>query len=328
MKSDGHLPKQILLTCDTELGEVSRHFDAQDSFDFFVEGKYDGQQVGFDFLNQTASDFGAKMTHFLDVYPAKNGLEKRFSNLVERALNQGHEVELHTHPSWQFDERRIFMFQYSEDEQREILAHGIKLLQKWSGKQPLAHRAGGYGADNRIFKLLSEFEIRFDSSYYFRYRNCPMEGLALNKTQAIEGVVEVPITVFDRQQRYAPGFKKAQRTQLDLRMGLSIKEIEAVLDQSPPGAILVFFFHSFNFLQIPFNSKTRKFGKPAIDRQLMESYRSMLKMISGRNDCSFATFGDLRMAEHEPFFPKVSVSASFSQKIKSKWQIWKGIDHV
>ena len=45
--------KQILLTCDTEVGELAQGFD--EAFDIFVLGKITGEQVGVPLINSIAA---------------------------------------------------------------------------------------------------------------------------------------------------------------------------------------------------------------------------------------------------------------------------------
>ena len=116
--------KQILLTCDTEVGELSRDCDL--GFEIFTLGKIDGEQVGVPLINKIAAEYRAIVNHFVDVYHPL--YEHEFCSLCEDILSNGHFVGLHTHPGSRFGKR--YMYEYEIGEQKKILTWGKEWLFK------------------------------------------------------------------------------------------------------------------------------------------------------------------------------------------------------
>ena len=64
------------------------------------------------------------------------------------------------------------MWQYSVDEQTEIVNFGKQKIKEWIGIDALAHRAGGYGADDNTMQALKFNDIFIDSSFFYKNENC------------------------------------------------------------------------------------------------------------------------------------------------------------
>ena len=82
--------KQILLTCDTEVGELARNFDL--AFELFVLGKVKGEQVGVSLINSIAREYGAIVNHFVDVYHPR--YEREMYEICASILSEGHFIGL------------------------------------------------------------------------------------------------------------------------------------------------------------------------------------------------------------------------------------------
>ena len=113
--------KQILLTCDTEVGELAQGFD--EAFDIFVLGKITGEQVGVPLINSIAEEHGAVVNHFVDVYHPC--YEKNFIALCEQILSDGHFVGLHTHPGSRFGRMRAHVLHCRQQDSHRIVPFSI-----------------------------------------------------------------------------------------------------------------------------------------------------------------------------------------------------------
>lgn len=120
--------KQILITCDTEVGEL--HAGKTDAFEIFIKGETGGMEVGVRLINDLASKYGAAVEHFVDVYPYERYGEHKFEQICRDIIWDGHGVNLHTHPSGKYDKNRKFMRQYSLDEQIEIINFGKQKIKE------------------------------------------------------------------------------------------------------------------------------------------------------------------------------------------------------
>ena len=158
--------KRILITCDTEVGEL--HAGRADAFEIFIKGEVQSREVGVKLINDLASEYGAMVEHFVDVYPYERYDEYKFERLCVDIIRGGHGVNLHTHPSGRYDKNRKFMWQYGLDEQIEIIKFGKQKIKEWIGIDAPAHRSGGYGANDDTIQALKLNDIFIDSSFFYK----------------------------------------------------------------------------------------------------------------------------------------------------------------
>jgi len=288
---------QILVTIDTEVGELGK--DAPDAFEVFIEGKVHNREVGYGFIMDVLDEYGAKGEFFIDIYPYREIGENNFASLCENIVKRGHCVQLHTHPSTLFDKERIFLHQYSLEEQREILLFGKEKLREWIGTYPLAHRAGGYGINEYTFKALEEAGVGYDSSYFYGNKNCKFHSNIKNKPFRIKSVTEIPITVFKRVLRDKLFLinicRREQFNKLDMRYGVTIEEIKEVINKTPGDDIIVLFLHSFNFLDLLYDFRGRKLRRIGIDEEGIKGFENLIIWISSQENCSFITMDRLKV---------------------------------
>ena len=147
-------------------------------------------------IAEQLKSYGFPGLFFLDVYGSDKYGEAHYKELCQRLLSGGHDVQLHTHPHQMYDPKRRNMHQYSLSEQTDIIRDGMTLLKAWTGKSPIGHRAGSYGANEDTLKALEVNGIMLDSSFFHKKRNCQLsfshpESLRLKA----HGLWEIPVTV-------------------------------------------------------------------------------------------------------------------------------------
>lgn len=309
---------QILITIDTEIGELGKY--RPDAFETFIEGKVEGREVGYKFIMDLLDRYRAKGEFFVDVYPYNQIGEEKIAALCENVVKKGHNVQLHTHPSMAFDRERINMHLYSLKEQVEILEFGKAKIKEWTGKYPIAHRAGGYGINEDTFKALSQVGIQYDSSYFFGNSNCKFQCDIKNKQFKVKAVTEIPITVFKKvvtfnflnlNIRHREHFQK-----LDIRYGATVSEIKKVIDDSDEDEVIVLFLHSFNFLDLPYNFRKRGYGTLSINDNMIKKIEDILSWISSHKKSSFTTIANLRIDfSHDDRCIEFPSRGSIKQKI-------------
>jgi len=278
--------KDILITCDTEVGELGSILP--NGFELFIEGKVNGQEVGYRLINSIASNYNAVVEHYVDIYPYERYGENKYRILCQNIVNEGHKIGLHTHPASKYDITRKFMHQYSFEEQKTIIMHGKNKIQSWIGYSVMSHRAGGYGADINTIKALNENNLLIDTSFYFRNENCKITYKYKNKSSFIHDVLEIPITIYNRQKFFSPfNISKSFYTKLDFRYGSNSHEILDVIKKMPDPCTIVIFLHSFNFLIRKYDFNKKKFSKISIDKYLIEEYHKLLKGIQCMKDTRF-----------------------------------------
>nr|WP_314071303.1 hypothetical protein [uncultured Campylobacter sp.] len=313
--------KQILITCDTEVGEL--HAGRADAFEIFIEGEVQSREVGVKLINDLASEYGATVEHFVDVYPYERYYECKFERLCSDIIHGGHGVNLHTHPSGRYDKNRKFMWQYSADEQTEIINFGKQKIKEWIGIDVLAHRAGGYGANDDTIQALKFNGIFIDSSFFYKNENCKINYDYINKASEKNGVLQLPVSVYEKQKRY--GFLKTKNSfqKFDFRYGSSADEILKAIDLMPENCIIVLFLHSFNFLNLKYNFKDKKYINISINYKLINEYKRLLAGIANKAECKFTSIKDLDMRglSDEDFAPTIRADADMIKYAKDKFSI-------
>ncbi len=159
--------------------------------------------------------------------------------------SRGHDLELHTHPRPMFN-----VYGISEaplGEQKFILEKGMSLLENWTGKHVVAHRAGAFSANTDTLRAAAAVGLWADCSLSPGSRvDVPLVA-ELGPTNAIQRmgkVWEIPMTCFD-QVHIGP---LHSRRILDIE-GCSLSEIKRVTRWAvrfgvPTVCILM---HSFSF---------------------------------------------------------------------------------
>lgn len=241
-----------------------------------VEDFFEGPRPGYDLLFARTSEgvfgistimdelesAGGRGTFFFDVFNFGNMDEGIVREAACEVVRRGHEAGLHTHPEPPRGRRGLGMEQvlwrYSLEEQRRLIAEGAARLESWTGRRPLSHRAGGYGASVETLRILASEGFCFDSSLLPGYAGSPLATAFGSKLRSFwcEGLVEVPVTV--TRNLYAPVF--SLRKKLDVNWSPSaelVLQLQACIDAGLEE--IVIFLHSYSFL----NERRGFVGVPA-----------------------------------------------------------------
>ncbi|WP_222982687.1 hypothetical protein [Flagellimonas meishanensis] len=141
-------------------------------------------------LIKVADRHGIKFTCFVDVgylaqLEGQKGKHAQLERDYEKICTQirfladkGHGIELHVHPHWEdsyfngakwiFDTKRYKLKDFADNEVMEIVTRYTQILQRISGKPPVAYRAGGWSAQpfEPIKKALEANKVFIDSTVY------------------------------------------------------------------------------------------------------------------------------------------------------------------
>ncbi|MEO0224812.1 MAG: hypothetical protein ABIL76_06970 [candidate division WOR-3 bacterium] len=307
--------KYIIITCDTEVGELAKESNITDAFEIFIEGKVDGDVVGVDLINKISSDFGVKIDHFVDIYPFERYGERKFANLCEKIIKDGHNIHLHTHPLGKFSDNKKYMWEYSFEEQVEIIKFGQEKIKQWVGIDVLVHRSGGYGADNNTLRALKVNGILIDSSFFYNNSQCKLNYKYKNVPSLYNDIFEIPITVYKIIKKSIFKKEKIIFRKLNFRYESNVSEILKVIDSSPDQCVFVIFLHSFNFLNLVYNFEINKFVKINKNNRLILEYKNFLERISLRKECCFTNI--LEICKKDIHFEDYIVTIEEKYKISS-----------
>lgn len=183
--------------------------------------------VGIGYQMDVLDAHGLKAVFFVDPMPALLWGVEAIADVVQPIVARGHDVQLHCHTEWLEyagsrdlaggrSGRNVRDFPF--ESQRRILAWARDTLMAAGAPQPIAFRAGNYGADDDTLRALASLGLAYDSSH------CP--ALAGRGDCAISlgpddrqplphaGVVEVPAGCIGAHHAR---LRHAQLTALSLR---------------------------------------------------------------------------------------------------------------
>jgi hypothetical protein len=159
---------------------------------------------------------GLKGVFFVDPMPALIHGEQVIADIVEPIRARGHEVQLHIHTEWlQWANpspvpgrlgRNIGDFDL--DDQVQLLGLARDMLVRAGAPQPIAFRAGNYGADDNSLRALARLGVGWDSSVNPAYQGSDCRiSIARDQMGAIEkdGIRLLPVSgFFDRPHHFRP----------------------------------------------------------------------------------------------------------------------------
>jgi peptidoglycan/xylan/chitin deacetylase (PgdA/CDA1 family) len=220
--------------------------------------------------------FQARATFFLNVYEMSRYGEDSTAEVARLIHLRGHDLQLHTHPRPMYPFYGMSKAPYSD--QVAILQKGISLIERWTGKRVIAHRAGAFSANGDTLRAVAATGLKADCSLSpGSHVVVPLvqELGATNVVQQIGKVAEIPMTCYD-QLRF--GSWHARRI-LDIE-GSSLSEIKSVCRMAlqhrlPTITILA---HSFSFT---------RFGRP--NKFVMRKMAKLLEWLGTQDRFEIAT---------------------------------------
>jgi peptidoglycan/xylan/chitin deacetylase (PgdA/CDA1 family) len=201
--------------------------------------------------------YGGCGTFFVDVYNRTTVSEDLIAHTVREIDERSHEVALHTHPAFPIGRRGYGMEQTMMAlplaKQSKFVAEGAAMIERWTGKRPVSHRAGGYGANYDTLRALAEHGIPYDSSVFHGYPRCGLNEppLTINRPRHHNGVLEIPVSVTRNELHAGPVRLVAMNKKLDPDW-CSPRELERQVDalMAPLRGPIVLFLHSYSLLDI------------------------------------------------------------------------------
>ena len=225
----------------------------------------DGKEYGIRFLMDFFEQESVKALFFVDIPEIADHGEEKISRVMLDIAEQGHQVGVHVHPDHMADSARRYLWQYSMEEQYEIIARCTEFYQKVLKKAPLSFRAGRYGANNDTLTVIEKLGYHYDMSEFYASRYCKIDPpVTWNRVvKCGEGQLrEVPVTTvrsfalpfYSRNDQIDSGRRPSEFR----RFMKEIQKTEAV-------DVVSMFFHSFQFLDWRMNPDAPVFSKKKYD---------------------------------------------------------------
>lgn len=301
--------KNIYITIDTECHDIN-------SENKYIWGKLKNDNCGIEYIAECGNRFGIHLNFFFDMCESYRYGEEYAENIIDVIRSYGHSVYLHLHPNYiSGDDSRSFLWQYSREEQKEILSKAFSQYNDFMGTDAcLAFRAGRYGASPDMYECLEELGINtVDLSYcHNNYKMCHLTEKDVN-------TVNVPVLY--KSQVLLPntrfvcfdflGKKKSINTDIH---EATFGEIKRVLEDSELKDI-VFTMHSWHFIDKAFYRKSiRK------DKRQVKKFEKIIKYCKSRGyqfcDVGSVDFSD-RLATGRESDKEINLCRGFFGKIRS-----------
>jgi len=266
----------IIITIDTEVGEMAKSNPC--GFEQFVMGQVQKLEIGVPKILESLHQNRFSAEFFVDVYEQRVFGEDKYRKLCQTIYDTGSSVQLHTHPGYMYDKSRIFMHEYTLDEQIKIISDGKNLIEKWIGSKSKAHRAGNYGANNNTLYALEKNNIFIDSSFFYQNRKCKIELKTVNDSLYFNDVLEIPVTVTKKYGSFSSNFPWFYQWQkLDINLS-SYQEIIKALSRLKTD-IITLFLHSSSFVN---RDKTQIIAE-SINYSDFKKFDQLLKYLKNHN---------------------------------------------
>jgi peptidoglycan/xylan/chitin deacetylase (PgdA/CDA1 family) len=305
--------------------------DFENMNSWLKEERYDQNLFTIEFIQpllELLEKYDIKAVFFASVFEHCRFGKKVIREVLEYLDAKGHDVELHTHPYWCYG--REHMWEYSFEEQSEIIKDGCELFKEWLDRYPVAHRAGAYGLNQDTLQVLRQNHIPIDSSMFYDRQNCKVNW-SRNRVVEKEGLIEIPVTGF-YHKRYLD-FKlfriKYQRkfikTDIDW---CSTDELLHFVDYAKKKEIkfINLFMHSYSFLK--YNDDFTRFD---VDEEALQNLSHLLSVWTKDRQIRFITMQELldlyksdtssfRGSDHVPVLreDKIDVYRSLINKISNR----------
>lgn len=307
---------KVLFTVDTEIwpgawDDVDARFP--EAFRRYVYGDTPHGQYALPMTLKILRDHGLRGVFFVEpLFSARFGIDP-LREIVGLIQEGGQDVQMHLHPEWADEAlepvlptpakgKELRLSRYSLDEQTSMIRWGRDRLVEAGAPLPSVFRAGSFRCNSDTLRALKRNAIGTDSSYNHCY-NGPASGLYgdLPKGEIplvpsqIEGVTEVPVTVYRDRPRH---LRPLQLT------ACSLTEIVTVLERAAacgyPCVNIV--SHNFELLD------RRDFS---VDRIVLSRFLGLCRYLRDHSArFESATFHDLRGAADATRLPPVRGSAT------------------
>jgi hypothetical protein len=283
----------VFFTIDTEVYPLLpdwKETDLRGDIARDIDGHTDCGDVGLEYQLRVLREYNIPSICFVEpLFTSAVGLDplRRIVNLIKR---YGHEVQLHLHSEWLKHvpksiwngDSHLYISDYPEDQQAQLVALALRNLRAAGGEDISAFRAGGYIANSATLRALEQNGIFIDSSYNFchlheefRRTSSPL----LQSTQ-IGNVTEIPVSWFSDW----PGhYRHAQIT------ACSLPEMKHALLQAARARLdsFVIVSHSFEMLM----DRRTRIHRPQPDWTTIRRFHGLCEFLAANRDlfqvCTF-----------------------------------------
>lgn len=205
----------------------------------------DGKKCGIDRIMDICDVYGMKALFFVDIAEAWDYGEEKIAGVLRHIKERNHDVGVHIHPDHMTDPKRLFLWEYSKEEQREIIRKCTDFYTAVLGEKPKAFRAGKYGANADTLDILAECGYQADFSEFYGQKWCGINPPCTKVRPVVlkNGIKEYPVSAY--RSFSCKWYSRNDKIDTGMPFGEFCLATEAILKETD---LLVLFAHSFSFL--------------------------------------------------------------------------------
>lgn len=301
--------KRIYITVDVECHDIALENN-------YIWGKIGDEEFGLRCILEKGKEHNIPINFFFDMCESNRYGNEYAQKIVSTIQEYNQPIYLHLHPNYiSGDDARSFLWQYSYEEQYDILKQGFaqyyEIMQTDKCK---AFRVGRYGANSDMYQVLSDLNISvIDLSY--SYDNANMCHLYFDEVKTINSPVMYKEQLLLPNTRFIcfDYFGKKKSINSDLHE-VGFHEFKKLLSKELPDNI-VFTMHSWHFIN-------RYFFKKGIsgDKKQVRKFDKIINYCK-KKGFLFSDVGSVDFSNHlndeRKNDKEINTCKSFSEKMKS-----------
>ncbi len=256
----------------------------------------DGQRAGIDKIMDLLDEYQIKGLFFVDIAEAWHFGEEKIAGVLLHIKERGHDVGVHIHPDHMMDKNKLFLSEYTYDEQYEIIKKCTDFYEKVFHEKPIAFRAGKYGANRDTLAIISELGYKLDFSQFYGQKWCHIEPpvTKISVEKVTNSLYEIPVTIYKSfTSRFYSRHDKVDAGTTNFEF----KKIISKLIKNDSYDVIILFVHSFSFL-----NWRMKPNNPIYSSKLYHRFERQVAFAKNIESLKFVdTYELLKLCETENF---------------------------
>ena len=182
---------RIFLTVDVECHNIQQK-------NLYIDGKIRNSYWGISKILEIGKEKNIPINFFVDVVECHEYGDSFITEIVDLIHSYGQKIYLHIHPNFLISGGYHYFWQYSKEEQKDIILNSIDDFERLVGYRCKAIRTGGYCNDQNYYDALMETagSSIIDVSHCMDYRNCHYHAPVINRFFYNNTVPVLPNTRF------------------------------------------------------------------------------------------------------------------------------------
>ena len=276
------MKQKIIVTIDTE------GHQGKDPIEKLIFGKTVKGNFGIERIMEEFEKINVHILFFLDFAEAWDYGKANIKKVIDCIVSRGHDIGVHIHPDHMMDKNRLFLWEYTYEEQEKIIKKCTDLYIRLVGKKPLSFRAGKYSANHYTLDILNKLGYKYDFSMFYMQKWCKIDPpITINCPVKYKDIIEIPVTM----HRTFKIFNYAKFDKIDVE-SMTCSEISYALNQvikQPYPIIITLFLHSFSLLDWYKNP-----DNPKKSNKKIKKLRNAIKVIQNNQNLEFISEQNLQ----------------------------------